>query len=195
MRSRLVARVDDQDPVGALAARSRKQFSATGPTVSISTSRLNSRSRCADPGPLPFPPHRHVDVVAGRDVEDEHEGAEDERRGERPFEEDAGCRTRRSPRRRARGCTELRQVGGSSRFAAPPAVRRERAWAFASARLRGLVRGVWCRSGRPGFPCASCVASSWSGPRPKSNRSGGLQARRSIVCRAGSKPRIGTSSG
>src|SRR6187455_3026567 len=68
--------------------RSRKQFSATGPTVSISTSRAISLSLFAagaDPGALPPPPHRHVDVVAGGDVEGQHEGAEEERAADRLF--------------------------------------------------------------------------------------------------------------
>src|SRR3982751_3433065 len=70
--------------------RSRKQFSATGPTVSISTSRATSPPLLApgaDPGSLPPPPHRHVDVVAGGDVEGKHEAAEEKRAGERLFED------------------------------------------------------------------------------------------------------------
>src|SRR5215207_5389277 len=59
--------------------RSRKQFSAIGPTVSISTSSaIGPLLAGADPGSLAPPPHRHVDEVAGGDVEGEHEGAEDE---------------------------------------------------------------------------------------------------------------------
>src|SRR4029079_19478820 len=72
--------------------RTRKQFSPTGPTVSISTSRaMRPRSALlAGPhtGPLAFPPHHLVDVIAGRDVEDEHEGAEREGGAHRPLEEE-----------------------------------------------------------------------------------------------------------
>src|SRR5262245_38753688 len=71
--------------------RTRKQFSATGPTVSISTSSATGASALfagPDPGPLPFPPHQHVDVVAGRDVEGEHETAEREGGADRAPEDD-----------------------------------------------------------------------------------------------------------
>src|SRR6185295_4053781 len=70
--------------------RTKKQFSATGPTVSISTSRAMRRSALLarpHPRPLPFPPHHLVDVIAGRDVEDEHEGAQGEGGADRPPEE------------------------------------------------------------------------------------------------------------
>src|SRR5215213_4158171 len=66
--------------------RTRKQFSATGPTVSISTSRairLSALLAGPHPGPLALPPHHLVDVIAGRDVEDEHEGTEAERGADR----------------------------------------------------------------------------------------------------------------
>src|SRR6185503_5263572 len=72
--------------------RTRKQFSATGPTVSISTSRAMRRRSALlagpHPGPLAFPPHHLVDVIAGRDVEDEHEGAQGEGGADRPPEEE-----------------------------------------------------------------------------------------------------------
>src|SRR5436853_2842434 len=72
------------------ARRSRKQFSATGPTVSISTSRAIRPPILAaggDPGSLPPPLHRHVDVVAGGDVEDQHEETEEERAADAFFED------------------------------------------------------------------------------------------------------------
>src|ERR1700761_3985656 len=71
------------------AGRTRKVFSAIWPTVSISTSSANALApfAVADPLALAFAPHRHVDVVAGRDVEGEHEGAEEQRHRHRPFEQ------------------------------------------------------------------------------------------------------------
>src|ERR1700709_1752629 len=72
------------------AGRTRNVFSAIWPTGSISTSTatgLGGPFAVADPLPLAFAPHGHVDVVAGRDVEDEHEGAEDQRDRHRPFEQ------------------------------------------------------------------------------------------------------------
>src|SRR6478672_7785634 len=60
--------------------RSRKQFSAIAPTVSISTSRPTGRCLFfprANSGPLAPPPHRHVDEVAGGDVEGEHDGGDE----------------------------------------------------------------------------------------------------------------------
>src|SRR5690242_15575483 len=73
--------------------RTRKQFSATWPTVSISTSRLMLAARSlpfprADPRALAFPPHRQVDVVAGGDVDEQHEGAQPQRPARGLFEED-----------------------------------------------------------------------------------------------------------
>src|SRR3954453_18252439 len=70
--------------------RTRKQFSATGPTVSISTSRATSRSALlagSHSSPLAFPPHHLVDVIAGRYVEDQHEGGQGERGSDRSLEE------------------------------------------------------------------------------------------------------------
>src|SRR5215213_5276376 len=69
--------------------RSRKQFSAMGPTVSISTARAIGLlvAAVAHPRSLAPPPHRHVDEVSGGDVEDEHEGAEEERGDELLFED------------------------------------------------------------------------------------------------------------
>ena len=90
----LLARVDDQRPVGALAAKQEAVLGdrADGEHLDVERSLLLPR---ADPGPLPPPPHHRVDVVAGGDVEDEHEGAEGERRAERAVEERAGAGRRR----------------------------------------------------------------------------------------------------
>src|SRR4051812_58651 len=74
------------------ARRTRKQFSAIGPTVSIPTSRATATRSVLlarpQPAPLAFPPHHLVDVIAGRDVEGEHEGAEGEGGADRPLEEE-----------------------------------------------------------------------------------------------------------
>src|SRR5215212_3245731 len=69
---------------------SRKQFSATGPDREHLDLEGHSGllvAAGADPRPLAPPPHRHVDEVAGGDVEDQHEGAEEERGDERLLED------------------------------------------------------------------------------------------------------------
>ena len=58
--------------------------------------------------------------------------------GDRPFEDDEEQHGEDRRGERRRGATELRQVGGVVGLAPAPAPpRRERAWAFASSRLRG----------------------------------------------------------
>src|SRR4249919_308589 len=79
-------------PLPAPSRRRTKQFSAIAPTVIMLTSRFiawPSRSLLigAHPRPLPAPPKEGVHVVAGGDVEDEHEGAEGEGGADRAFED------------------------------------------------------------------------------------------------------------
>ena len=130
----LLAGVDDQRPVGAVAAQ---QEAVLGDRADREHLDIEAHFLCpvADPRPLAPPPHRRVDVVAGRDVEDEHEGAEGERDADRRAEEqqqqdgedgrgDHAAGDRAAPGRRA---VDLR--GRRLRLA--------RARAFASSRLRG----------------------------------------------------------
>ena len=86
---RLLAGVDDQAAVGALAAQQEAVLGERADREHLDVEAHCGPSRVADPRPLPSPPHHHVDAVAGRDVEDEHEGAEGERGAGRAFEEAA----------------------------------------------------------------------------------------------------------
>src|SRR5436305_6195905 len=70
------------------SARNRKQFSATGPTVNMRTSTGLVLLAGAHLLALAAAPHHRVDEVAERDVEDEHEQAEDHSL-QRPLAEDA----------------------------------------------------------------------------------------------------------
>ena len=190
---RLLAGVDDEDAVGALAAQQEAVLGdrADREHLDVEAHRRALVALRAHPRPLAPPPQGHVDEVAGGDVEDEHEGAERQRGAERAFEDqqqqdeeddggDEAADDRAAPGRR--------QVGAGRRFAFGAGA------GFRLGAAAGFGAACWCRCGRPGCRGACGGASSWSGPWPESNRSAAA-SRRSIRCRSGSKPRIGTSAG
>ena len=131
---RLLAGVDDQHPVGALAADEEAVLGDRPDGEHLDVESHAARSALLagpDPGPLAFPPHHLVDVIAGRDVEDEHEGAEGEGGADRPLEEeqeqdeedrrgDDAADDRAAPGRRRVVAWRRRRRGASGPALSPP---------------------------------------------------------------------------